>query len=122
MKILSVFTAKMYLFLFLSFVFSVVLNAQKVEALWPGLPPGDIVGEVGEEKVEIKGVKRVSNVTEPTITYYLSDSAKATGATVLVCPGGAYNILAIEHEGEDVCKWLNEIGVHAVLLLSLIHI
>jgi acetyl esterase/lipase len=116
MEILSVFTAKMYLFLFLSFVFSVVLNAQKVEALWPGLPPGDIAGEVGEEKVETKGVKRVSNVTEPTITYFLSSSAKATGATVLVCPGGAYNILAIEHEGEDVCKWLNEIGVHAVLL------
>ena len=63
MKILSVFTAKMYLFLFLSFVFSVVLNAHKVEALWPGLPPGDIAGEVGEEKVETKGVKRVSNVT-----------------------------------------------------------
>jgi acetyl esterase/lipase len=116
MKIPSIFTVKKYLFLFHSFVFSVGLNAQEVEALWPGLPPGDISGEVGEEKVETKGVKRVSNVSEPTITYYLSDSAKATGATVLVCPGGAYNILAIEHEGEDVCKWLNEIGVHAVLL------
>jgi acetyl esterase/lipase len=116
MKILSIFAVKKYLFLSLLFVFSVVLNAQKVEALWPGLSPGDIAGEVGEEKVEIKGVKRVSNVSEPTIIYYLSDSAKATGTTVLVCPGGAYNILAIEHEGEDVCKWLNEIGVHAVLL------
>jgi acetyl esterase/lipase len=116
MKIFSIFAVKKYLFLFLSFVFSVGLYAQKVEALWPGLPPGDIAGEVCEEKVEIKGVKRISNVSEPSITYYLSDSAKATGATVLVCPGGAYNILAIEHEGEDVCKWLNEIGVHAVLL------
>ena len=36
--------------------------------------------------------------------------------TVMVCPGGAYQILAIEHEGVDVCKWLNEVGVHAVLL------
>ena len=116
MKIFSIFTVKKYLFSVLSFVFSVVLNAQKVEALWPGLPPGDIAGEVGEEKVETKGVKRVSNVSEPTITYFLSDSTKSSGATVLVCPGGAYNILAIEHEGEDVCKWLNEIGVHAVLL------
>jgi acetyl esterase/lipase len=104
-------------FLLVSLVlFSLGLYAQKVEALWPGLPPGDIAGEVGEEKVETKGVKRVSNVTEPTITYFLSDSAKASGTTVLVCPGGAYNILAIEHEGEDVCKWLNKIGVHAVLL------
>ena len=100
----------------LLFMFSVGLYAQEVELLWPGIPPGDITGEVGEERIEIKGVKRVSNVTEPTITYYLSDSAKAMGTTVLVCPGGAYNILAIEHEGEDVCKWLNEIGVHAVLL------
>ena len=87
-----------------------------MEALWPSIPPGDVSGEVAEENVEIKGVKRVSNVTVPTITYYLSDSAKANGTTVLVCPGGAYNILAIEHEGEDVCKWLNEIGVHAALL------
>ena len=109
------FSYKSFLVLSLA-LSSLNLNAQKVEALWPGLPPGDISGEVGEEKVEIKGVKRVSNVSEPTITYYLSDSAQATGATVLVCPGGAYNILAIEHEGEDVCKWLNEIGVHSVLL------
>ena len=116
MKIFSIFTVKKYLFSVLSFVFSVVLNAQKVEVLWPVLPPGDIAGELGEEKVETKGVKRVSNVSEPTITYFLSDSTKSSGATVLVCPGGAYNILAIEHEGEDVCKWLNEIGVHAVLL------
>lgn len=104
-------------FLLLSLVlFTLNLCAQKVEALWPSIPPGDIDGEVGEEKVEIKGVKRVSNVTEPSITYFLSGSAKANGTTVLVCPGGAYNILAIEHEGEDVCKWLNELGVHAVLL------
>ena len=109
------FSYKSFLVLSLA-LSSLNLNAQKVEALWPGLPPGDISGEVGEEKVEIKGVKRVSNVSEPTITYYLSDSAQATGATVLACPGGAYNILAIEHEGEDVCKWLNQIGVHAVLL------
>ena len=113
---LPIFTVKKFLVFSLLFVFSVGLYAQEVELLWPGIPPGDITGEVGEERIEIKGVKRVSNVTEPTITYFLSGSAKARGTTVLVCPGGAYNILAIEHEGEDVCKWLNEIGVHAVLL------
>ena len=100
------------------FLFSASLRAQEVniQILWPNTPPEDISGEVGEEKVETKGVKRISNVSEPSITYYLSETAKASGTTVLVCPGGAYNILAIEHEGEDVCKWLNEIGVHAVLL------
>ena len=98
------------------FVFSFGLHAQKIDLLWSGIPPGDIVGEVGEEKVEVRGVKRVSNVSKPSITYFLSSSTKATGTTVLVCPGGAYNILAIEHEGEDICQWLNEIGIHAVLL------
>jgi len=97
-------------------VFSVGLYAQKVENLWPGNAPGEVPGEVGEETVEVKGVKRVSNVTKPTITYYLSDSAKARGTTIIVCPGGAYQILAIEHEGEDVCKWLNSLGIHAALL------
>ena len=103
-------------FLLSSLVFSLNLCAQEVQPLWPGTSPGDIAGELGGEKIEIRGVKRVSNVTQPTITYFLSDSAKATGTTVMVCPGGAYQILAIEHEGVDVCKWLNEIGVHAVLL------
>jgi len=97
-------------------VLSVGLYAQKVENLWPGDAPGEVPGEVGEETVEVKGVKRVSNVTKPTITYYLSDSAKARGTTIIVCPGGAYQILAIEHEGEDVCKWLNSLGIHAALL------
>ena len=105
-----------FLLLFSSIFASLCAEEGYNQILWPDIPPGDISGEVGEEKVETKGVKRVSNVTEPTVTYFLSDSAKANGTTVLVCPGGAYNILAIEHEGEDVCKWLNEIGVHAVLL------
>jgi len=113
---LLILAVKKSLFFPLSFIFSLGLIAQEVEPLWPGIPPGDIVGEVGEEKVEVRGIKRVSNVTEPTITYFLSDLPKANGTTVLVCPGGAYNILAIEHEGEDVCKWFNDLGVHAVLL------
>lgn len=112
----SFLTMKKPLLLSILSVFSVGLYAQKVEALWPGDAPGEVPGEVGEETVEVKGVKRVSNVTKPTITYYLSDSAKASGTTVIVCPGGAYQILAIEHEGEDVCKWLNSLGIHAALL------
>jgi acetyl esterase/lipase len=112
----SFLTMKKPLLLSILSVFSVGLYAQKVEALWPGDAPGEVPGEVGEETVEVKGVKRVSNVTKPTITFYLSDSAKASGTTVIVCPGGAYQILAIEHEGEDVCKWLNSLGIHAALL------
>jgi acetyl esterase/lipase len=74
---------------------------------------------VGEEKVEDRnndGITRTSNVSKPTITLYPAPEEKATGATVIVAPGGGYGILASKHEGIDVCTWLNEIGVTAVLL------
>src|SRR5262249_47278477 len=41
---------------------------------------------------------------------------KDTGACVIVCPGGGYQILAWDLEGTEVCKWLNDLGVTAVLL------
>lgn len=72
-------------------------------------PPETLV----KRKVD-DGLRRISNVTEPTITIYKSGRPNATA--VIVCPGGGYNILAIEHEGTQVCEWLNSIGVTAVLL------
>lgn len=109
-------------FFFLSFIylsllgFMLIAKEHEKVFLWPGDAPGEVKGEVVEERIEFKGVKRVSNVTKPTISYFLADNEIANGTTVMVFPGGAYNILAIEHEGEDVCKWLNGLGIHAVLL------
>lgn len=59
-------------------------------------------------------VKRITNVTDPTITVYKPE--KPNGTSVLVCPGGGYGILAIEHEGTQVCEWLNTLGVTGILL------
>ena len=61
-------------------------------------------------------VNRISNVTEPGITIYQASKEKATGAAVLVCPGGGYNILAYDLEGTEVCEWLNSLGITAILL------
>lgn len=47
---------------------------------------------------------------------YLPDADKATGAGIVVCPGGGYGNLAMNHEGEDVAAWLNSIGVAAFVL------
>ena len=57
-------------------VLGISLCGEKQEQvfLWPGNAPGEVPGEVGEETVEVKGVKRVSNVTKHTITYYNSIS------------------------------------------------
>lgn len=58
----------------------------------------------------------VRNVTAPTITPFLPDPAKATGAAVVVNPGGAFMILAMEHEGWSVGRWLADHGIAAFVL------
>ncbi|MGV3754686.1 MAG: alpha/beta hydrolase [Verrucomicrobiota bacterium] len=92
--------------------------------LWPGKAPGD-KDPIGEEKdmtkptenkVGGKPLIRLGKVSEPTITFYPASKEKNTGAAVLVCPGGGYNILAYDLEGSEVCEWFNSIGVNAVLV------
>ncbi len=67
----------------------------------------------GEEKLENS---RVSNVHVPAIAFFPSFLGEAPRPTVIVCPGGGYARLAIEHEGVAVARWLNSIGVNAFLL------
>ncbi|MEL7499206.1 MAG: alpha/beta hydrolase [Planctomycetota bacterium] len=87
--------------------------------LWPkGLPEGAMV--FSKEKIaELKKKEtkqRLTYVQEPTLEVFLPPSDKANGAAVVVCPGGGYNILAIEHEGIDIAQWFNSIGVTAFVL------
>jgi acetyl esterase/lipase len=57
-----------------------------------------------------------SLVSRPTLTVYRPATGTANGTAVIVCPGGGYVHLAMTHEGTDVCKWLNSLGVTAFLL------
>ena len=90
-----------------------------VVKLWPGKAPGE-VKDIGPEKEtppkNAGDVKRLTNVGGPTIAVYQPAKDKATGAAVIVAPGGGYSILAIEHEGTQTCEWLNTLGVTAILL------
>jgi acetyl esterase/lipase len=86
--------------------------------LWPKSPPGE-TEKIAEEKLtKLSDGKTtgITNVSVPTITVYRPESDKATGLGVVVCPGGGYNMLAWDHEGEQVARWLNSIGATAVLL------
>jgi len=56
------------------------------------------------------------NVTEATLTPFLPDPAKATGAAVIVAPGGGFVTLSMENEGWDVAKALAKEGVAAFVL------
>jgi acetyl esterase/lipase len=53
----------------------------------------------------------------PTLTAYLPDATNATGAAMVICPGGAYQHLA-PHEGNDYALWLNQHGVTCFVLKS----
>ena len=61
-------------------------------------------------------VKLARNVVNPTLTAFLPETSHATGTAVIVAPGGAFIILAVAHEGDDVARWLAERGVAAFTL------
>jgi acetyl esterase/lipase len=73
---------------------------------------------VDEEKSDTgkDGIVRISKVSRPTLTVYFPPKEKATGVAVIICPGGGYRILAASHEGHDVAKRFNEMGVAAFVL------
>ena len=62
------------------------------------------------------GILRISEVTVPTLTVYPAEKGKANGTAVIICPGGGYWILAASHEGSDVAKEFNKMGVTAFVL------
>ncbi|HMF18262.1 MAG TPA: alpha/beta hydrolase [Gemmataceae bacterium] len=99
-----------------------IAQEQKVLTLdvWPGIAPGE-TGKIGPEKIlddkpGQRKVKRIANVSRPTITIYRPAKDKDTGAAVLIAPGGGYSILAWDLEGTEVADWLNSIGVTGIVL------
>lgn len=100
--------------LFLSLLFAAtMLSAQSpVELpLWPDGAP-NTNGLTGEQE-DLKG-GRVANVTHPSITVYRP--AKPNGMAVIMCPGGGYARLAMNHEGHDMAAWFTTQGItYAVL-------
>ena len=61
-------------------------------------------------------VLRISDVSEPTLTFFPAPADNNSGATIIVNPGGGYNILAYNLEGTEICKRFNSHGVNCVLV------
>ena len=85
--------------------------------LWPGGAPGS-EGKTEAEKVVTSpgGERQVSSVHKPSITPFLPAKEKATGAAVLVIPGGGHRMLCVDHEGAYVAEWLAAHGIAAFVL------
>jgi acetyl esterase/lipase len=89
-----------------------------VEFLWPNGAPGFESRKDMPEKVTKKGnvESNVSNVNNPSLTVYLPAKQKASGAGIIICPGGGHSNLAIEHEGHNVGQWLADNGIAGFVL------
>ena len=92
-------------------------SAQTEIRLWPEGAPGS-EGSLRPESVarSPSGDRVITNVSDPTLTAFLPDATRATGAAVVIAPGGALRALAFDDEGVKVAKWLNERGIAGFVL------
>lgn len=81
--------------------------------LWPNGAPGS---ESRRNEPELAKDYWVRNIHNPSITVYLPPKEKATGAAVLICPGGGHRLLVFNAEGVEPAAYLNSLGVAAFVL------
>jgi acetyl esterase/lipase len=53
---------------------------------------------------------------KPSLSIFLPPAGRATGSAVVVCPGGGYGFLAVDHEGKQIAQWLSSMGIAAFML------
>ena len=105
----------------LSLIIAFTLTAIAMQAqdltikLWDNATAPHTNHLTGDKKDE--GGVRYSNTTEAVLYIYEADEEKATGQSIVICPGGGYWLVAIGHEGHDFGKWLAENGVTAAVLM-----
>ncbi len=86
--------------------------------LWPNEVPGET--EEKHDPIQSdntdRNVTRLTDITNPALIVFEPDSKIKNGIGIVICPGGGYNILAIDLEGYEVAKWLNSLGYTAFVL------
>jgi acetyl esterase/lipase len=102
-----------------------LVTAQEVQVsefkIWPnGLPAG--ATEFSKDRIEKllkeqgKGDQFLSYVEQPSLMVFQPPADKANGCAVIICPGGGYNRVYYKHEGTELAKWFNSLGVTAFVL------
>lgn len=92
--------------------------------VWPGKPPGatTVAGEEqdftkpDDRPVAGRRIIKLGNVSTPQLHVYLPPVDQRTGAALVICPGGGFQILAWDLEGTEVAEWLNSLGITAIVL------
>lgn len=111
---------KLQLLLILLFSFTTMGFAQTRDTLylWPGAVPGGSLPKSNPIQTDNTSgnVTRLTDVTNPALIIFKPQKASSNNTAVIVCPGGGYNILAIDKEGYEVAEWLNTLGYTAFVL------
>lgn len=93
---------------------------EEIVQVWPGDAPGSEQWggpETSEEAPNPHGPIVIrKNVSAPTLTVFRPDAGNASGAAMLVLPGGAFGVLAWDLEGTEVARWLADRGITAFVL------
>lgn len=100
---------------FNSFVFS---QTRDTIYVWPHNVPDEINEKHPAIYADHKegDVTRLIDVTNPSLTVFIPKTPNSSKAGIIICPGGGYNILAIDKEGYEIATWLNELGYTAFVL------
>lgn len=108
---------KQILSLALAIIILNTMQAQEVIPLYPNGIPNSKPGP-DNEVTTLRDAKHISisRISRPTLTLFPAPAAKANGTAVVVCPGGGYANNAAGHEGYEVAKALNELGISAFVL------
>ena len=97
--------------------FALITCAQSVIPLYPdSIPDSKPVPDEEKADTNASGRIMISKISRPTLTVYLPPKEKANGAAVIVIPGGGYRAVAAVHEGSEVAKRFNDMGVTAFVL------
>src|SRR5689334_935108 len=105
---------KKLLFLCMTTLITLVSHSQTVLPLYTdSIPNSKPVPDEEKSDTDENGRLHIEKVSHPTLTVYLPPKEKANGAAVVVCPGGGYRFLAYTHEGIEICKRFNEMGITA---------
>jgi acetyl esterase/lipase len=92
-------------------------RAQTTVRIWPGVAPGSEHWTQKERTFTNTPVGTViQNVVTPTLTAYRPPKGKATGAGIVIAPGGGFVALAIDLEANQLARWLQQRGVAAFVL------
>jgi acetyl esterase/lipase len=84
--------------------------------VWPNGAPENNIAPGAERTWTEGGIERIENITEAEISVFLPKKGINTGAAVVICPGGGYWIEAIDHEGYQIARFLQEKGITGIVL------